>query len=111
MRSGSRAVLVLTLLAGLAAAGFARAQDAALPACEVPGYLLSTESTLPKVAEAVKNARPLTVLVVGSRSSTIAASADSAYPAKLQAALKEKLPSITDQPIRRTTAREDGRGD
>ncbi|NOJ49015.1 SGNH/GDSL hydrolase family protein [Bradyrhizobium archetypum] len=95
MRPGSGAVLVLTLLAGLAAAGSARAQDAATPqACDVPPYLLSTESTLPKVAEAVKNARPLTVLVVGSRSSTILASESSAYPAKLQAALKEKLPSI-----------------
>ena len=106
MRPGSGAVLALSLLAGLAATGLARAEDApqapsqAAPpqaspqACEVPAYLLSTESLLPKVTEAVKNGRPLTILVVGSRSSTIAASADSAYPAKLQAALKEKLPSI-----------------
>jgi hypothetical protein len=95
MRPGSGAVLVLTLLAGLAAAGSACAEDAAASqACDVPPYLLSTESTLPKVAEAVKNARPLTILVVGSRSSTILASESSAYPAKLQAALKEKLPSI-----------------
>jgi hypothetical protein len=105
MRPGSGAVLALSLLAGLAATGLARAEDApqapsqapsqASPqACEVPAYLLSTESLLPKVTDAVKNGRPLTILVVGSRSSTIAASADSAYPAKLQAALKEKLPSI-----------------
>ena len=94
MRPGSGVVLVLTLFAGLAAAGFARAQDAAPQACEVPAYLLSTDGTLPKVAEAVKNARPLTVLVVGSRSSTILSSEASAYPARLQAALKEKLPSI-----------------
>ena len=93
MRPGSGAVLALSLLAGLAAAGLARAEDAP-QTCDVPAYLLSTESGLPKVAEAVKNGRPLTILVVGSRSSTIAASADSAYPAKFQAALKEKLPSI-----------------
>jgi hypothetical protein len=98
MRPGTGAVLAL--LAGLAATGLARAEDApqaspqALPqACEVPAYLLGTDSVLPKVTDAVKNGRPLTILVVGSRSSTIAASADSAYPAKLQAALKEKLPS------------------
>ena len=96
MRPGLGALLALTLLAGLAGAGSARAQEAqnaAAPACEVPAYLLSTESTLPKVAEAIKNARPLTVLVIGSRSSTILSSEASAYPAKLQAALKDKLPS------------------
>lgn len=100
MSPRSGAVLALALLAGLAAAGSAWAQDrvqdkeAVAPVCEVPSYLLSTESTLPKVAEAIKNARPLTVLVIGSRSSTILSSEASAYPAKLQAALKEKLPSI-----------------
>ena len=97
MRPGSGAVLALCLLAGLAATGLARAEDAPKTppqACEVPAYLLSTESLLPKVTEAVKNGRPLTILVVGSRSSTIVSSADSAYPAKLQAALKERLPSI-----------------
>ena len=105
MRSRFVATLGLTLLASLAAACVAHAQDSAQPgaqtppqaapaACEVPAYLLTTESTLPKVAEAVKNARPLTILVVGSRSSTILSSEASAYPAKLQAALKERLPSI-----------------
>ena len=97
MRRGSGAVLALSLLGGLAVAGWARAEDApqASPqACEVPAYLLSTDSLLPRVTEAVKNGQPLNILVVGSRSSTIAASADSAYPAQLQAALKEKLPSI-----------------
>jgi lysophospholipase L1-like esterase len=83
---------VLTLLAALTVAGFARAEDA--QTCEVPAYLLTTDSTLSKVADAIKHARPLNVLVVGSRSSTILSSEASAYPAKLQAALKERLPSI-----------------
>ena len=92
MRSSSGAVLGLTLLAGFAVAA-ARAEDAT-QTCDVPAYLLTTESQLPKVADAVKNARPLTILVIGSRSSTIASSEASAYPARLQAALKEKLPNV-----------------
>ena len=65
------------------------------PACDVPAYLLTTESALPKVAAAVKDGQPLNVLVVGSRSSTISASEASAYPARLEAALKQALPQIT----------------
>jgi lysophospholipase L1-like esterase len=106
------AILGLTLLAGLLTAPFARAQDSpqgtppqATPpqssplqgtpqSCEVPAYLLTSESTLSHVADAVKSGNPVNVLVVGSRSSTIAASESSAYPARLQAMLKEKLPSV-----------------
>ena len=96
MRSDFGALLGLTLLAGCLTAGAARAEDApAAPAtCEVPAYLLSSESSLPKVAEAVKSGKPLSILVIGSRSSTIASSEASAYPARLQAMLKEKLPSV-----------------
>ncbi|MET0674207.1 MAG: SGNH/GDSL hydrolase family protein [Bradyrhizobium sp.] len=93
MRLGFGTALALTLLAGLGTAGSAAAQTAAPQTCDVPSYLLSTESLLPKVTEAVKAGRPLNVLVIGSRSSTIVSSEGSAYPARLQAALKEKLPS------------------
>jgi lysophospholipase L1-like esterase len=116
------AFLGLNLLAGLLTAAPARAEEAsketpketskdasqdtsqvapqdAPPAtpqnCEVPDYLLSSESSLPKVAEAVKSRHPLDILVVGSRSSTIPSSEAAAYPARLQAMLKEKLPSVT----------------
>jgi hypothetical protein len=75
-------------------AGVARAEDAPQN-CEVPAYLLTTESPLSKVADAVKNGRPLDILVVGSRSSAIVSASDAnAYPARLQAALKERLPSV-----------------
>jgi hypothetical protein len=94
MKSNSGAILGLTMLAGLLTAAPARAEDA--PAsCEVPDYLLTSESALPKVADAVKNGRPLDILVVGSRSSTINTTEGSAYPGRLQAVLREKLPSIT----------------
>jgi hypothetical protein len=95
MKSNSGAILGLMVLAGLlTATAFARAQDAA-PSCEVPDYLLTSESALPKVAEAVKNGHSLDVLVIGSKSSTINTAEASAYPGRLQAVLKEKLPSVT----------------
>ncbi len=92
MKSGFWTVLGLTLLAGCLTASAVRADDPPAAPCDVPAYLLSTDSALPKVEEAVKSSQPLNVLVVGSRSSTIPASEASAYPARLQAALKEKLP-------------------
>ena len=63
--------------------------------CEVPAYLLTSDSPLPKVAGAVKDTHALNILVVGSRSSTIPSQEASAYPARLQAYLKERLPSVT----------------
>jgi hypothetical protein len=93
MKPDLRAVLSLTMLAGLLTVTPARAEDA--PAtCEVPAYLLSSESSLPKVAEAVKNAQKLDILVVGSRSSTINTADGTAYPGRLEAVLREKLPGV-----------------
>jgi hypothetical protein len=96
MRSDFGALLGLTLLAGCLTAGVVCAEDApaAPTTCEVPAYLLSSDSSLPKVGDAVKSGKPLNILVIGSRSSTIASSEASAYPARLQAMLKEKLPSV-----------------
>jgi hypothetical protein len=93
MKSNSGAILGLILLACVVTAAAARAEDA--PAsCEVPPYLLASESSLPKVAEAVKSGHSLDILVVGSRSSTINASDGSAYPGRLQAMLRDKLPTV-----------------
>ena len=94
MKSDPRAVICLTLLlAACLPMTPAQAQNA--PAsCEVPDHLLSSESALNKVADVVKAGRPLEILVVGSRSSTIARSEGGAYPARLQAMLREKLPSV-----------------
>lgn len=86
-------ILLAGLLCGLFAGPPARAEDAP-PACEVPAYLLNSEGTLAKVAATIKSGKPLNVLVVGSRSSTIASQDGSAYPAKLLAMLKDKLASM-----------------
>ncbi len=94
----AKVLLSLVLLCGCFAAPSARAQIAAPapsatpPSCELPAYLITTDSQLPKVAEAIKTDKPLEILVIGSRSSTIPSSEDSSYPARLQAILKEKLP-------------------
>ena len=103
------AILSLILLAGLWAGPPARAEDVP-PACDVPAYMLSSESTLAKVAAAVKGGKPLNVLVVGSRSSTIAQQDASAYPARLLAMLKDKLGTLARQSLRRNTERQDRRG-
>jgi hypothetical protein len=96
MRSHSGLILGLMMLAGLLTAAPARAEEPSV-SCEVPDYLLTSESALPKVAEAIKAGHSLDILVLGSRSSTINttnASDASAYPGRLQAILKEKLPSV-----------------
>ncbi len=105
MNSG--AILGLMLLAGLLTAAPARAEDApartgdapahaenAPQSCEVPDYLLATESALPKVADAAKSGHALDILVIGSRSSTLNTSEGIAWPGRLQAVLREKLPTI-----------------
>jgi len=82
------------LLGGLLAASAARAEPSPV-ACEVPDYLVATESQLPKVLAAVKGGQPLDILVIGSRSSTITNSDASAYPSRLQAMLREKFPNVS----------------
>lgn len=83
-------MVLLTLVTGMS---FARAEEP--EPCPVPDSLLATESKLGKVTEAVKGGRPLDILVIGSRSSSIGGSEEGAYPARLQAALKDKLPATT----------------
>ena len=64
MKSYPGAILGLTMLAGCLTAAPAHAEDAPA-ACEVRPYLLASESTLAKVADALKSNRPLDILVVG----------------------------------------------
>jgi len=66
------------------------------PFCSVPAYLLSTDATLPKVAEAFKARLPIRVLVIGSRSSVLSGpdGAANSYPARFEVALRSKLPGI-----------------
>jgi GDSL-like Lipase/Acylhydrolase family len=64
--------------------------------CEIPGYLLFGNSELKRVEAAVTTDRRLTIAVVGTGSSILTGpdGPRSAYPARLEAALKQRLPSI-----------------
>ncbi|HET9245829.1 MAG TPA: SGNH/GDSL hydrolase family protein [Xanthobacteraceae bacterium] len=73
----------------------AGAASAAEP-CDAPGYLLFGSNELKHVAEAVQKQHKLTIAVVGTGSSILAGpdGPRSAYPARLEAVLKQKLPGI-----------------
>jgi len=87
-----RHVLLLALLVS----GPARAaEDPAPQVCDVPAYLLTSESSLPKVKAAARPGGKLDILVIGSRSAVIGLSDQSAaFPNRLQAYLSERLPSM-----------------
>jgi lysophospholipase L1-like esterase len=64
--------------------------------CDIPGYLLFGNNELKHVAEAVRKEKRLTIAVVGTGSSILAGpdGPRSAYPARLEAVLKQRLPSV-----------------
>lgn len=76
-----------------------RAEEAAsTPSqCDVPAYLLTSESSLAKVAAAVKGPKRLSIVVTGTRSSSLpgADGEAAAYPARLQAILSERLAGVS----------------
>ena len=101
------------LAASVVLGGAAVAAEDVKQVCDVPAYLLATESKLTKVEDAIKTRGKLDVLVIGSRSSSLAAATgtplsnalpnnpssvsgppDAAYPSRLQIFLRDKLPSL-----------------
>ena len=83
------------LLAGslwLTGAAFAAEPDL----CEVPASMLFSDAELLRVQLAVKQGQPLKVVVVGTGSSLLAGGGgpERSYPARLEAALKERLPGV-----------------
>jgi len=77
-------------------------------ACEVPGYLLFGEQELNQVAKAVKENQRLDIAIIGSGSSTLPGPDGKlqAYPAKLEVALKRRLPNIEVKVTTHATGRE-----
>jgi ABC-type amino acid transport substrate-binding protein len=85
--------LVAALLAAVVLAGPAWGLDGD---CDVPAYLLAGDSELPRVAAIANQQHRISVDVIGTGSSLLSGPAgpDSAYPGRLEAALKEKFPRL-----------------
>ncbi len=85
---------LIVVAVSLVIAGFARAEDDA--GCAVPAYLLTTDSPLPKVADAIKTRKQLDILVIGSGSSALSSpdGVSSSYPARLEALLRKRLTGV-----------------
>ena len=67
------------------------------PDCPVPNYLLFGDSPLDRLNAAVSKTKAIKVVVVGTGSSMLPGrdGAQSAYPARLEAALKRRLPGVS----------------
>jgi hypothetical protein len=85
-------VAASTLTMGATGAASAPAR----PSCAVPDYLLYSDSPLKRVFGAVTKARVLSIAVVGTGSSALAGpdGPRSAYPARLEAVLNQRLSGV-----------------
>src|SRR2546423_6432797 len=97
--------LVSTVLGAVLLAGAAFAADDST--CLVAGHLVHADFALPRVAAAIGR-NQLTVTVLGSASSTLpgADGAAKAYPARLEEALRQRLPGISVKVISHAKARD-----
>jgi lysophospholipase L1-like esterase len=88
------AAILAAFAAGLGLTGAVSAAEG--QQCEIPGYLLFGSNELKHVAEAVQKDKRLTVAVVGTGSSILTGpdGPRSAYPARLEAILQKRLPSV-----------------
>jgi hypothetical protein len=87
------AAALCTAACCIGAHGLAAAEKVA---CDIPGYLLVGDYDLKRVEGAVGKDHRLTIAVVGTGSSILAGpdGPRSAYPARLEASLKHRLPGV-----------------
>ncbi len=90
------AVLLATVAGLLLAPLPARAEPLPGKSCDLPAYLVTSDSVLKNVAASVSEKKALPILVVGTMSSMLPGKdgVAAAYPVRLQAALAERLPGI-----------------
>jgi hypothetical protein len=83
---------ILLALMAFTPKAFAQQHDS----CALPGYLLFGDSALQRVSAAVQQKQPIKIVVVGTGSSLLPGQdgVNVSYPARLEAALKRRLPSI-----------------
>jgi GDSL-like Lipase/Acylhydrolase family len=93
---------IAVALAASALAGRALAVDP--PSCAVPDNLLFVDNNLTRVATAAGKQHQLTISVLGTGSSTLAGTEGPslAYPARLEAALNQRLSKVTVKVSSRT---------
>jgi GDSL-like Lipase/Acylhydrolase family len=84
-----RFIIALLAVLTLANGGTAAAEE-----CAVPPSLIASDNALTRVAQQIKEQRRLDISVIGTGSSTLPGpdGAQFAYPARLEAALKQQLP-------------------
>ena len=102
---------VKTLIAAVTAAMLSSlALAAERPPCAVPDYLLFSDSRLDRVSVAITKQRKLTIVVVGTGSSALAGpdGPPSAYPARLEAALTQRLSGIPVKVVPLVRSRQTG---
>jgi hypothetical protein len=97
--------IALTLLLCVAES---RAQTPQTPDCPVPNYLLFGDSALERVHAAVAKTKALKILVAGTTSATLPGrdGPASAFPARLEAALKRRLPGVSVAVVTATKPRQ-----
>ncbi len=99
MKALMGALFIIFLLTGGAAA---QRPDV----CDVPGYLLFGENELNVVTRSVKDKQQLDIAIIGTASSTLGGPEGKAYPARLEAALKARLPNVAVRVTTHAAARQ-----
>src|SRR6266480_6649472 len=103
----------MKLIAAAALAAFVLADGAVAaerPRCGVPDYLLFGESPLKRVSNVVATQKRLQIAVVGTGSSALAGpdGPPSAYPARLEAALMQRLSGASVKVVPLVRSRQTG---
>ena len=89
-------VTAAALLAGLALVSPARAETAA-PACVAPLDLIRLANPLPRLAQKIASGEPVTIVAIGSSSTSGAGASSPAanYPSRLAIELKQHFPKLS----------------